>query len=55
MCPVCGSDNVKVVEYDLGRCPETGYHDAGERYECRDCGAYGDADELELEETAGNS
>ena len=51
MCPECGSDNVSVVEYDFGRCPETGYHDAGERYECHDCGAYGDADELEREGT----
>jgi hypothetical protein len=43
MCPECGSDIVSVVEYDFGRCPETGYHDAGERDECHDCGAYGDA------------
>ena len=55
MCPECGSDNVSVVEYDFGRCPETGYHDAGERYECHDCGAYGDADELGLEEAPCNS
>jgi hypothetical protein len=26
MCPECGNDNVRVVEYDFGRCPETGYH-----------------------------
>ena len=44
MCPECGSDNVSVVEYDFSRCPETGYHDAGERDECHDCGAYGDVD-----------
>jgi hypothetical protein len=55
MCPECGSENVRVVEYDFGRCRETGYHDAGERYECHDCGAYGDADELELEEAQCNS
>jgi transposase-like protein len=55
MCPECGGDNVRVVEYDFGRCRETGYHDAGERYECHDCGAYGDADELELEDAPCNS
>ena len=46
MCPECGSENVRVVEYDFGRCRETGYHDAGERYECHVCGACGDAGEL---------
>ena len=46
MCPECGSDNVRVEEYDFGKCPETGYHDAGERYRCLECGAIGDADEL---------
>ena len=50
MCPECGSENVRVVEYDFGRCRETGYHDDGERYECHDCGAYGDADELVIVE-----
>ena len=46
MCPHCGSDNVEVWPYDFGICPKTGYHDAGERFECRDCGATGDADDL---------
>lgn len=50
MCPECGSDNVRVEEYDFGKCPETGYHDAGERYYCLACGATGDADELVLDE-----
>lgn len=47
MCPECGSENVRVVEYDYGRCPLTGYHDAGERYECHDCGLRGEPDELQ--------
>jgi len=46
MCPQCGSDNISVHEYDFGICPQTGYHDAGERFKCHDCGADGDADEL---------
>jgi rubredoxin len=47
MCPECGSDEVTVQEYDFGICRETGYHDAGERFRCRACGATGDTDELE--------
>lgn len=49
MCPQCGSDNVSIREYDFGRCPETGYHDAGNRFTCRACGAEGDVDELVVE------
>ncbi len=47
MCPECGSDEVTAEEYDFGICRETGYHDAGERFRCRDCGAAGDAEDLE--------
>lgn len=50
MCPECGSDNVRIAHYDFGRCPETGYHDAGDQYECIECGYYGDASELVIEE-----
>ncbi len=50
MCPECGSDNVRVTEYDFGTCPETGYHDAGERFRCLDCGAQGEATDLALPE-----
>lgn len=46
MCPECGSDNVVIKPYDFGTCPQTGYHDAGERFECRDCGATGDGSDL---------
>jgi transposase len=46
MCPECGSDNVRVVPYDFRRCPETGYHDAGEAYRCLNCGETGDAHDL---------
>lgn len=45
-CPECLSDEVTVQEYDFGICPQTGYHDAGERFRCRTCGATGVADEL---------
>ncbi len=45
-CPKCLSDDVEVREYDFGICSETGYHDAGERFRCRACGATGDADDL---------
>jgi rubredoxin len=46
MCPECGSDEVTAEEYDFGICRETGYHDAGERFRCRACGAEGDAEDL---------
>jgi hypothetical protein len=46
MCPECLSDNVETWPYDFGRCRETGYHDAGERFKCHDCGATGDASDL---------
>jgi len=52
MCPEYGSDSIGIAHYDFGRCPETGYHDAGERYECYECGSYGDADDLVTEEKA---
>ena len=54
-CPECLSDNVDVHEYDFGICRETGYHDAGERFRCRACGATGDADDLVPGEPTGNS
>ena len=46
MCPECGSDDIRIEPYDFGRCSETGYHDAGERYQCLGCGASGDAGDL---------
>ena len=45
-CPECLGEHVEVREFDFGVCPETGYHDAGERFHCLDCGATGDADDL---------
>lgn len=49
MCPECGSDAIRLVEFDFGICSQTGYHDYGEYYECRECGAKGDPDDLILE------
>ncbi|MFN0172484.1 MAG: hypothetical protein ACKV22_39275 [Bryobacteraceae bacterium] len=46
MCPDCGSENVRIEEYDFGVGRETGYHDAGELYRCLTCGAVGDAAEI---------
>ena len=45
-CPECGGGNVAVTEYDFGICPQTGYHDCGERFRCRECGATGDVNDL---------
>ena len=45
-CPECLSEEITVHQYDFGTCPETGYHDAGERFRCGACGAEGDADDL---------
>jgi len=41
-CPACGSDDLAVNEFDNGRESETGYHDAGVTYTCRNCGHTGD-------------
>jgi hypothetical protein len=46
MCPECGSDDLRIDEYDFGVCRETGYRDAGERFECRPCGGTGDVSEI---------
>ena len=46
MCPECGSNNIVIEHYECGVCRETGYHDAGEMYHCRECGACGGADEI---------
>jgi hypothetical protein len=46
MCPECCGE-LQVYEYDFGRCPETGYHDAGARYRCMECGQKGDAADVE--------
>ena len=45
-CSECLSDNTKTYEYDFGTCPQTGYWDAGERFQCLNCGATGDAEDL---------
>ena len=36
--PECTHENVRVIPFDFGLCSETGYHDAGERTVCADCG-----------------
>jgi hypothetical protein len=46
-CPQCGASRLEIIEYDFGVCRETGYHDAGERFTCRACGATGDVEEIE--------
>ena len=48
MCPECDGFNLVVKHYDCGVCHQTGYHDAGEYFECRDCGAKGDVSEIVL-------
>ncbi len=52
MCPECGSNHVAIDRYDHGVCTETGYHDAGERFRCLQCGATGDASDLEMNDAA---
>lgn len=52
-CPTCRSEDVAVQPYDFGRCSQTGYHDAGERFRCHACGAMGDSDELFEDEEDG--
>jgi hypothetical protein len=45
-CPECAGEDFDIRSYDFGTDNQTGYHDAGERYECS-CGATGDAADLE--------
>ena len=52
MCPECLSNDIEVREYDFGVCPQTGYHDAGERFRCLACGATGDVDDLVRDDPA---
>ena len=42
-CPECLSVAISCVAFDGGVEADTGYHDAGEQFVCRDCGARGDA------------
>jgi len=49
MCPECGGDLIRVVEFDFGICSQTGYHDCGERFQCRECGASGSMDDLSID------
>jgi hypothetical protein len=46
VCPMCGSGDVRVFEYDFGVCSQTGYSNSGERFECSRCGTSGESDEL---------
>ena len=55
VCPECLSDNVEVREYDFGICQQTGYHDTGERFQCRTCGAAGDIADLVRTVAAGRA
>ena len=45
-CPDCGSSNISHHSFDYGHDSDTGYHDAGGRYRCADCGSEGDADDV---------
>lgn len=47
MCPECGSTEIRAFSFDFGVDRETGYHDAGEGFECLDCGARGDAEDAD--------
>jgi transcription elongation factor Elf1 len=51
-CPECNSESVVVEPFDFGTCPQTGYLDAGERFRCLQCGATGDASDLEVDDAA---
>jgi len=53
VCLECLSGNVEIREYNFGICQQTGYHDAGERFRCRACGATGDAADLARPVAAG--
>lgn len=46
-CPQCHGQDVDIRGYHFGVSEQTGYVDAGERFECRACGATDDVEELE--------
>jgi len=50
MCPECGSDRMRLIEFDFGICSQTGYRDCGEYFQCSDCGATGDPEELSVDD-----
>lgn len=54
-CPQCGDQDLRMFPYDIGTCSQTGYHDAGERWECRTCGAVSDGEELEMQRGGGRT
>ncbi|SPF37309.1 hypothetical protein SBA4_20032 [Candidatus Sulfopaludibacter sp. SbA4] len=48
-CPQCDGQDLRIFPYDYGTCSQTGYRDAGVRWQCRTCGAVGDAEELDAQ------
>src|SRR5262249_21938929 len=48
-CPECAGSELVALPFDFGMDPESGYHDAGERFLCRACGATGEAAEVAFE------
>ena len=47
ICPQCGAQEMIMRVYDYGTCSETGYHDAGEEWQCLQCGSISDEREME--------
>ena len=46
-CPECNSENFVTAAYDHGVDPETGYHNAGVRACCLDCGHEADVEDFQ--------
>lgn len=46
--PTCTHENMRRKEWDYGTCSDTGYHDSGVLYTCRDCDESWYEDELPM-------
>lgn len=49
-CPHCYSQFITLIQFDFGMDQQTGVHDKGEVFECRDCGKSSTPEEVELED-----
>ena len=49
-CPHCYSQFITLIQFDYGQDKGTGYKDAGEIFECRECGKFSTVEEVEAED-----
>lgn len=50
ICPHCFSQFITLIQYDFGQDKQTGVHDKGEIFKCRECGRVSTPEEVEAED-----